>query len=64
MGYADGRMLEELTTLRKGMMGLDNKSDLAQILNELRLMRLALSEILDADLEQINIDAADAVSTI
>lgn len=64
MSYADGQMLEELTTLRKGMMGLDNKSDLAQILVELKLLRLAVSESLDIDLEQINIDVADAKSTI
>ena len=63
MAYASGQILEQLQKLNKAVLGSDNKSDLGQMLTELRLLRLAVSESLDVDLEQINIDAADAVST-
>lgn len=64
MAYADGRILEELLKLNKSVAGVDNKSDLGQMLTELRLLRLAVAELIDVDLEQINVDTADAVSTI
>ena len=64
MAYADGQILAEMVKLNKAVAGVDNKSDLGQILTELRLLRLAVSESLEVDLEQINIDTADAVSTV
>lgn len=64
MAYLDGQILFELRKLNAAMVGVDTKSDLQQMLTELRLLRLAVSESLDADLEQINIDTVDAVSTV
>ena len=64
MAYADGQILEELKKLNKAVAGVDNKSDLGQMLKELQLLRLAVSESLDVDLEQINVDVADAVSKV
>ena len=64
MAYADGQILEELRKMNKAIVGVDNKSDLGQMLTELRLLRLAVSESLDVDLEQINVDTPDAISTV
>ena len=64
MAYADGQILEELRKMNKAIVGVDNKSDLGQMLTELRLLRLAVSESLDVDLEQVNIDTPDAISTV
>lgn len=64
MAYLDGQILAELRKLNAAMVGVDSKSDLQQMLTELRLLRLAVSESLDVDLEQINVDTVDAVSTV
>ena len=64
MAYLDGQILNELRKLNQAILGSDSKSDFGEMLRELKLLRLAVSESLDVDLEQINIDVADAKSVV
>ena len=64
MAYLDGQILNELRKLNQAILGSDSKSDFGEMLRELKLLRLAVSESLDVDLEQINIDVADAKSAV